>query len=152
MRNAVTRHDLSDRVPSCPARRLDALDRLAWTLHPGTTAAPRLLGISLDITPQKQADADAQQLREELAHLSRVATLSALSGSLAHELNQPLASILSQCAARPALFAQQPPDLDEVRAILEDIVSDDRRASEVIHRLRAMLRRGECRASAGGRE
>ena len=111
--------------------------------HAGNDAPPRILGVSMDITRQKQADAEAQQQREELAHLSRVAALSALSGSLAHELNQPLASILSNAQAGQRFMSQDPPDLVELRAILADIVSEDRRAGEIIWRLRTMLRRGE---------
>ena len=106
-------------------------------------AAPRIRGVSIDITRQKQANAEARVQREELAHLSRVATLSALSGSLAHDLNQPLTSILSNAQAAQRVMAKDPPDLDEVRAILEDIVSADRRAGEIIRRLRNMLERRE---------
>ena len=106
-------------------------------------APPRILGVSMDITRQKQAGAEAQLQREELAHLSRVATLSALSGSLAHELSQPLGSILSNAQAGQRFMSQDPPDLVELRAILADIVSADRRAGEIIERLRTMLRRGE---------
>jgi PAS domain S-box-containing protein len=106
-------------------------------------APPRMLGVSMDITRQKQAGAEAQQLREELAHLSRAAALSALSGSLAHELSQPLASILSNAQAGQRFMSQDPPDLAELHAILADIASADRRAGEIIWRLRTMLRRGE---------
>jgi PAS domain S-box-containing protein len=111
--------------------------------HAVAGAAPRTLGVSMDITHQKQADAEAQQQREELAHLSRVAALSALSGSLAHELSQPLTSILSNAQAALHFMSRNAPDLDEVRAILADIVRVDRRAGEIIRRLRSMLRRGE---------
>lgn len=104
---------------------------------------PRILGVSMDITRQKQAGAEAQLLREELAHLSRVATLTALSGSLAHELSQPLSSILSNAQAGLRFMSQDAPDLVELRAIFADIVSADRRAGEIIERLRTMLRRGE---------
>ena len=71
-------------------------------------APPRILGVSIDITRQKQAAAEAQLQREELAHLSRVATLSALSGSIAHELGQPLASIMQQCTGGSSLPVQGP--------------------------------------------
>jgi two-component system sensor kinase FixL len=81
--------------------------------------------------------------RRELAHLSRVAVVSTLSGSLAHELSQPLSSILSNAQAGQRFLAMDPPDLQEVRDILAHIVDQDRRAGEVIHRLREMLRRGE---------
>jgi PAS domain S-box-containing protein len=106
-------------------------------------APPRVLGVSMDITRQKQAAADAQLQREELAHLSRAAALSTLSGSLAHELNQPLTSILSNAQAAQRFMSQDPPDLVELREILADIVGADRRAGEIIWRLRTMLRRGE---------
>jgi PAS domain S-box-containing protein len=111
--------------------------------HAVAGAAPRTLGVSMDITHQKQADAEAQQQREELAHLSRVAALSALSGSLAHELSQPLTSILSNAQAALRFMSRDPPDLGDIRAILTDIVRVDRRAGEIIRRLRTLLRRGE---------
>lgn len=100
-------------------------------------------GVSLDITERKAAEMEAAQHRGELAHLTRVNTLSELSGSLAHELNQPLAIILSNAQAAQRLLAQTPPDVAEVRDILADIVGEDRRAGEVIQRLRALLKRGE---------
>ena len=106
-------------------------------------APPRIIGVSMDITRQKQAGAEAQQQREELAHLSRVAALSALSGSLGHELNQPLTSILTNALAGQLFMSQDPPDLVTLRAILADIVREDRRAGEIIESLRRMLRRGE---------
>jgi two-component system, LuxR family, sensor kinase FixL len=110
---------------------------------PGVNGAPpRILGVSMDITRQKQAGAEAQLQREELAHLSRVAIVSALSGSLAHELSQPLGSILSNAQAGQRFMSQDPPDLDEIREILADIVSADRHAGEIIGGLRTMLRRG----------
>jgi PAS domain S-box-containing protein len=106
-------------------------------------APPRILGVSMDITRQKQADAEAQLQREQLAHLSRTATLSALSGSLAHELSQPLSSILLCAQAGQGLMLSDAPDLVELRSILADIVSADRRAGEIIESLRTMLRRGQ---------
>ena len=106
-------------------------------------APPRVLGVSMDITRQKQARIEAQLQREELAHLSRVASLSTLSGSLAHELGQPLGSILSNAQAGQRFMSQDAPDLAEVRAIFADIVGANRRAVEIIDRLRTMLRRGE---------
>jgi len=109
----------------------------------GRDVPRRIRGVAMDITRQKQAAVEAQLQREELAHLSRVATLSALSGSLAHELGQPLGSILNNAQAGQRLLSQDAPDLGEVRAIFEDILSANRRAAEIIERLRTMLRRGE---------
>ena len=71
--------------------------------------------------------------------------LGELSGSLAHELNQPLMGILSNAQAARRFLAADNANLDEVREILDDIVEDDRRAGEVIRRLRALLKRGEVR-------
>jgi two-component system sensor kinase FixL len=103
----------------------------------------RMMGAAIEITARKQAEQKIDQQRRELAHLSRITMLSELSGSLAHELNQPLAIILSNAQAAQRLMAQEPPDLAEVRDILADIVGEDERAGEVIRRMRAMLKHGE---------
>jgi two-component system sensor kinase FixL len=102
-----------------------------------------VLSVIVDITARRQAEQEARRHRDELAHVTRVTTLSELSGSLAHELNQPLAIILANAQAAQRLMAQSPPDLAEVKDILSDIVDEDRRAGEVIRRLRALLKRGE---------
>ena len=81
--------------------------------------------------------------RGELAHLSRVTMLGELSGSLAHELNQPLTAILSNAEAAEHYLAEATPDLAQVREILADIVAEDERAGEVIRRLRMLLKKGE---------
>jgi PAS domain S-box-containing protein len=101
------------------------------------------VGLLTNITARKQAELEVQQQRQVLAHLTRVATLGELSGALAHELSQPLTSILSNAQAAQLLLAEAPVDLAELREILGDIVDEDRRAGEVIGRLRALLRRGE---------
>ena len=96
-----------------------------------------------DVTERRRAEREALEQREILTHLSRVAVLGELSGALAHELSQPLTSILSNAQAARRILAREPVDLGEIREILEDIVGDDRRAGEVIRRLRAMFKRGE---------
>jgi two-component system sensor kinase FixL len=68
--------------------------------------------------------------------------VGALTASIAHQLNQPLAGILTNAQAAARLLGSDPPDLREARASLADIVEDDRRASEVIVRMRELLRRG----------
>jgi PAS domain S-box-containing protein len=103
----------------------------------------RLRGVTADVTERKQAEAELQRLQGELAHVSRVSTVGQLSNTLAHELNQPLAIILTNAQAAQRLLAQQPPDLAEARDILADIVSADERAGEVIKRLRALLKPGQ---------
>ena len=109
----------------------------------GDGAPERILGVAWDITEQKLASEAAQQQREELVHLSRASTLSALSGSLAHELSQPLTSILSNAQAGQRFMTREPPDYSELPDILEDIVNEDLRAGEIIDRMRTLLRRGQ---------
>jgi C4-dicarboxylate-specific signal transduction histidine kinase len=103
----------------------------------------RMCGVSADITRRKQAELDLQKQRNELAHLSRMTMLGELSGTLAHELNQPLAAILSNAEVALGFLAQDATALDKVREILEDIIEDDIRAGEVIQRLRLLLRKNE---------
>ena len=98
-----------------------------------------------DVTELKRAELDAQRSRQELAHFTRVSTMGELTASLAHELNQPLAGILSNAQAAQRLLDRTPPDLAEVRNALTDIVDDDKRAGEVIHRLREFLRKGDAK-------
>ena len=80
---------------------------------------PRLLrGVSVDITGRKQNEIEVQVQRDELTHLSRVTMLGELSGSMAHELNQPLTAILYNAQAALALLRQQPVDVNEIREAL----------------------------------
>ena len=95
-----------------------------------------------DIRARKQAEAEATQQLDELAHLSRVTMIGELSGSLAHELNQPLAAILSNAQAAQRILANDPTDTKDLQEILADIVDDDRRAGEVIRRMRSLLKKG----------
>ena len=100
-------------------------------------------GVSVDITERRNAEIAAAAHHVELARLSRVSTLSEFSGSLAHEINQPLTVILSNAQAAQRLLGHAAPDLEEIRKILADIVAEDRRAATVIQRLRSMLERGD---------
>lgn len=102
-----------------------------------------LVGIGIDVSAQRAISREAAKRREEVAHLARMASMSELSSSLAHELNQPLAIILSNAQAAQRLLSVTTPDLKELREILDDIVTADIRAADVIKRLRAILRRGE---------
>ena len=103
----------------------------------------RMRGVAVDITKRKQAEEQTAHHRNEIAHLSRVTTLGELSGSIAHELSLPLSAILSNAQAAQRVLAHGGADLTEVREILNDIVSEDQRAGEVIQRLRQWLKKGE---------
>jgi C4-dicarboxylate-specific signal transduction histidine kinase len=110
------------------------LELIDFATHLGTIALERSI-----------VEAEAEEQRSELAHLGRVAVLGGLSGALAHELSQPLASILSDAQAGQRFLARNPPDVKEVREILNDIVTAHQRAGMVIDRLRGLLskRHGE---------
>ena len=103
----------------------------------------RLVGTTTDITERKRAELELQERRRELAHLGRVATLGQLAGALAHELRQPLTAILTNAETARHFLSKKAPDLNELRAIMNEIVADDTRANEVIVRLRGLLKKGE---------
>jgi PAS domain S-box-containing protein len=113
-------------------------------LNPIHTADGLLVLASIiDISERKQAELAAARQRNEMAHLSRVTTVGELSGSLAHELNLPLGAILSNAQAAQRMLANGKTDLAELREILNEIVSEDKHAGEVVHRLRLWLQKGE---------
>jgi C4-dicarboxylate-specific signal transduction histidine kinase len=103
----------------------------------------RVIGYVLDSSQRKQAEALSLKQRQQITHLARVAMLGDLSGALAHELQQPLTSILCNAEAAQLLFAKAPFNIEELREILKDIVSEDKRAGQIIQRLRSLLMRGE---------
>jgi PAS domain S-box-containing protein len=148
-------HDHRHRYNAEPGvRQMGARRELAARRSDGTTV-PVEVGLSpiesaegalvlasvTDVSERMRRDLEAAQQRDQLAHLSRVATLGELSGSLAHELNQPLAAILSNAQAALRLMQRGGDHLADVCEALEDIVADDKRAGEVIQRLRAMLKK-----------
>src|SRR5262249_4603762 len=108
------------------------------------------IGSCVDVTEKKRAEEEAQRTREELAHVSRVSTLAELGGALAHELNQPLAVMLSNAQAAMRSLDSGPAKVGELREILRDIADEDRRAGEVIVRMRAMLRKENAQMAAEG--
>jgi C4-dicarboxylate-specific signal transduction histidine kinase len=105
-------------------------------------------GIFYDITEQKTAEAEAARRHQEVAHLKRVSVLGELSGAIAHEINQPLTAILSNAQAALHMLGTKSPDLGEVRDALEDIVSEDNRAGEVISRLRSLLKKDAAKSES----
>jgi len=108
-----------------------------------TGKAIRMVGTVQDITERRAMELESRWLRSELQHRQRVETLGALTAALAHEINQPLAAILSNAQAGLRLLNTDAPDIDEVREALQDIVADDKRAGEIIRRLRAMYKKEE---------
>jgi two-component system, LuxR family, sensor kinase FixL len=96
-----------------------------------------------DITERNRTEQALQQAQAELAHVSRVATLGELTASIAHEVNQPLAAVVTNGDACLRWIARQPPELNEARTCLLEIVTEGRRAGDVIQRLRALSGKSE---------
>jgi signal transduction histidine kinase len=90
-----------------------------------------------------KAGRESARLRQELAHIGRVSALGELTGSLAHELNQPLTAILNNAEVAQQHLEDEVIDVGKLRDIVSDIVADDKRAAGVIRRLRTMLKKGE---------
>ena len=103
----------------------------------------QVLGTSTDITQRKATELELRNHRAELAHVARISTMGELAASLAHELNQPLTAILANAQAALRFMSANPPMLEDVREVLQDIVQDNSRAGEVIWRMRSLVKKGE---------
>jgi two-component system sensor kinase FixL len=104
----------------------------------------QLLGeVFANALARKQGELEAQRLRQDLTHIGRVSAMGEFAASLAHELNQPLTAILSNAQAAQRFLAADVVDLEQMREILSDIVADDKRAGDVIRRLRVLLRKSD---------
>ena len=97
------------------------------------------VGAVTDVTASKRAEEKLHEAQAELAHVARVTALGELAASIAHEVNQPLAAVVTNAAASLRWLDRATPDLKEVRSALESIVSDGNRAGEVIQRVRALV-------------
>jgi ABC-type uncharacterized transport system substrate-binding protein len=102
-----------------------------------------IAGMLYERRRRRLAEIEARRRMSELAHLNRQATAGEMTASIAHELNQPLAAILSNAEAAESLLKAPTPDLAEIGEILLDIRRDDERASGVIRHLRSLLKKGE---------
>jgi PAS domain S-box-containing protein len=102
-----------------------------------------VITIAEDITDRLQTERELTAARREMERLLRANMLGELASALAHELNQPLAAVLSNAQAAQRLLGSDALEPEELGEILDDIVCDDRRASAVISRIRSMVRKGE---------
>jgi C4-dicarboxylate-specific signal transduction histidine kinase len=115
---------------------------LSWT---AAVDEGRVYAVARDVTDLKNAEEQLRASRHELTQVSRQTTMGAMTASIAHEVNQPLAAILANANAGLRWLAKGTPDLTEVRALLKRIVSDGHRAGKVIASIRSMFEkdRGE---------
>ncbi len=97
----------------------------------------------LDLSERKRAEEDLQRAHAELAHISRVMTVGELTASIAHEVTQPLAAIVTNGDACVRLLATDVPNLNETRAAVGSIIRDARRAAEVVAHVRGLLKRSD---------
>jgi PAS domain S-box-containing protein len=96
------------------------------------------VGAVSDVTVRKRAEAELHEAQMNLAHVTRVTALGELAASIAHEVNQPLAAVVTNAAACQRWLDRTPPDLTEARGTLQAIIKDGNRAGDVIQRVRAL--------------
>jgi PAS domain S-box-containing protein len=94
-----------------------------------------------DITERRRAEDELQEARDELLRVNRLSTMGELSASIAHEVNQPLSAIVANGVACQRFLAPANPDLEEARETLDDIISDGRRASAIVGRVRQLAKK-----------
>ncbi|WP_018390213.1 nitrogen regulation protein NR(II) [Ancylobacter sp. FA202] len=115
-----------------------------WSLQMDKAGRPvAVMETNNDITERKRSEAMLQKAQTELAHATRVATMGELTASIAHEVNQPLAAVVTNGEACLRWLGREVPDLGEARASVERMISNGKRASNVIARLRALARRAD---------
>jgi PAS domain S-box-containing protein len=154
----VGRGDSVDHYETVRRRKDGKLIAISLTVSPIRDASGRVVGastIARDITERKQAEAALraseaerrraetalQETRSELERVARVTTMGALTASIAHEVNQPLAGVITSANAGLNWLAANPPNLSKAREALERVRRDGTRAGEVIARIRGLLKR-----------
>jgi C4-dicarboxylate-specific signal transduction histidine kinase len=124
-------------------REPSAWERYSWQIALITAvilAQAGLISALLNAHRRRRlAEVQSRQRMAELAHVNRFSTAGELTTSIAHEINQPLGSILTNAETAQAILKSPSPDIAELNEIVVDILRDDRRASEVIRRLRSLL-------------
>jgi PAS domain S-box-containing protein len=99
------------------------------------------IGVTLDVSAQKQADLQLQHQREEMAHRNRVSLMGEMTASFAHELNQPLTAIANNASAARRFIERGNIDPALLQQLLQDMVADSQRAGEVIRGIRSLVRK-----------
>lgn len=131
--------DLESRETAVDGSERIFLNNLSGEIHDGKLL--RIWGTQRDVTEQRDMERTIRSQLDELAYLARAAVLSEVTAALAHEMNQPLTAIHSNAQAARRFLRQESVDTGELGEILDDIISDNRRAAEVIRRSRALLKR-----------
>jgi PAS domain S-box-containing protein len=117
--------------------------------HAVTDQADRLefIGALMDVTAARRADEELHRARTELAHTTRVTTLGELTASIAHEVNQPIAAVVTNAAACLRWLDRETPDLGEARQALGWIIKEGNRAGDVLKRVHALANKADIQKS-----
>jgi len=99
------------------------------------------IGAVMDVTEARKLEEQMHQARAELAHVARVTTLGELTAAIAHEVNQPLTALAANGHASLRWLDREPPDLEEARIAIKDMIDESHRAGEILSRLRAMMKK-----------
>jgi len=127
-------------LPDGKIRWVIVRGRCLWDEHGKVL---EIIGVTIDLSAQKQSDLQLQVQREELARLSRIALMGEMTASLGHELNQPLAAITNNAAAARRFFDRGQIDPAILKQLLADIAAASHRAGEIINGIRGMARKGK---------
>src|SRR3989449_9659609 len=101
------------------------------------------VGAVQDVTQWRLSDFALNKVRSELAHIARVTTLSTLTASIAHEVNQPLSGVVTNASTCLRMLGADPPDVQGARETARRTIRDGNRASDVIARVRALFTKKE---------
>jgi len=121
--------------------------RTRWVIMRGRSlqdergALLEIIGVTIDMSAQKQADLQLQSQRDEMAHRNRIALMGEMTASFAHELNQPLTAIANNASAARRFLERGNLDATLLRQLLEDMAEDSRRAGEVVLGIRSLVRK-----------
>jgi PAS domain S-box-containing protein len=148
-RNTAICFKRRDQTMSWEARKIRNNGEVLWVREIAKVMLikdqPVALIVCEDITERKHMSEALREVEMELAHANRIATMGQLTASIAHEVNQPIGGIVTNAQAALRFLGAQPVDLNEVRQIFDDIVTDGNRAAEVIDRIRALIRKAPLR-------
>ena len=126
-----------------PAGRKRWIKSRLYPIKDSNGSIMNIVMLEEDITDLRETEKAMAALRSELFHATRTGTMVELTGALAHELNHPLGSILNNANAARRFLEQEEPDLDEISEIIGDIISEDKRARDVMQKLRALMKKTE---------
>jgi PAS domain S-box-containing protein len=141
----LTRGEQIDHFETVRMGKDGSLLDVALTISPMKDVAGRIVGASKlarDITERKRAEEALRQAQADLARVNRVTTMGELTASLAHEVNQPIGAAVTNASTCLRWLAGEPPNLEEARAAALRVVTDGKRAAEIISRVRQLFKKG----------